>query len=182
MSNIIDFIQINISVFDLIVTLIIIYSMIQCAAKGFMLSLLSFSKWVLALIITIILVPKFNPIVEDYIDSQFVTDIGLGIFIYIVSLFIIINLGKILGNVVTYTGLGSVDKSFGLLFGVFKGYVICVCMFSLINWFYPHEKWPVKGEGTYSFNIIYKGSMFLVDEFPNSKIYFDETEEKLENI
>ena len=182
MSNIIDFIQINISVFDLIVTLIIIYSMIQCAAKGFMLSLLSFSKWVLALIITIILVPKFNPIVEDYIDSQFVTDIGLGIFIYIVSLFIIINLGKILGNVVTYTGLGSVDKSFGLLFGVFKGYVICVCMFSLINWFYPHEKWPVKGEGTYSFNIIYKGSMFLVEEFPNSKNYYDETEEKLENI
>ena len=182
MNNIIDFIQINISVFDLIVTLIIIYSMIQCAAKGFMLSLLSFSKWVLALIITIILVPKFNPIVEDYIDSQFVTDIGLGIFIYIVSLFIIINLGKILGNVVTYTGLGSVDKSFGLLFGVFKGYVICVCMFSLINWFYPHEKWPVKGEGTYSFNIIYKGSMFLVEEFPNSKNYYDETEEKLENI
>ena len=182
MSNIIDFIQSNISVFDLIVTLIIIYSMIQCAAKGFMLSLLSFSKWVLALIITIILVPKFNPIVEDYIDSQFVTDIGLGIFIYIVSLFIIINLGKILGNVVTYTGLGSVDKSFGLLFGVFKGYVICVCMFSLINWFYPHEKWPVKGEGTYSFNIIYKGSMFLVEEFPNSKNYYDETEEKLENI
>ena len=156
--------------------------MVQCAAKGFMLSLLSFSKWVLALIITIILVPKFNPIVEDYIDSQFVTDIGLGIFIYIVSLFIIINLGKILGNVVTYTGLGSVDKSFGLLFGVFKGYVICVCMFSLINWFYPHEKWPVKGEGTYSFNIIYKGSMFLVEEFPNSKNYYDETEEKLENI
>ena len=92
------------------------------------------------------------------------------------------NLGKILGNVVTYTGLGSVDKSFGLLFGVFKGYVICVCMFSLINWFYPHEKWPVKGEGTYSFNIIYKGSMFLVEEFPNSKNYYDETEEKLENI
>ena len=182
MNNIIDFIQSNISVFDLIVTLIIIYSMIQCAAKGFMLSLLSFSKWVLALIITIILVPKFNPIVEDYIDSQFVTDIGLGIFIYIVSLFMIINLGKILGNVVTYTGLGSVDKSFGLLFGVFKGYVICVCMFSLINWFYPHEKWPVKGEGTYSFNIIYKGSMLLVEEFPNSKNYYDETEEKLENI
>tara|TARA_B100000029_G_scaffold500070_1_gene571255 strand:+ start:738 stop:1286 length:549 start_codon:yes stop_codon:yes gene_type:complete len=182
MNNIIDFIQSNISAFDLVVVLIISYSMIQCAAKGFMLSLLSFSKWVLALIITIVLVPKFNPIVEDYIDSQFVTDIGLGIFIYILSLFIIINLGKILGNVVTYTGLGSVDKSFGLVFGIFKGYVICVCVFSLINWFYPHDKWPVKTEGTYSFNIIYKGSMFLVEEFPNSKNYYDETEKKLENI
>ena len=35
--------------------------MAQCAAKGFMISLLSFSKWLLALVITIILVPKFNP-------------------------------------------------------------------------------------------------------------------------
>ena len=182
MNNIIDFIQSNISVFDLIVTLIIIYSMIQCAAKGFMLSLLSFSKWVLALIITIILVPKFNPIVEDYIDSQFVTDIGLGIFIYIVSLFIIINLGKILGNVVTYTGLGSVDKSFGLLFGVFKGYVICVCVFSLFNWFYPHKKWPIKTEDTYSFNLIYKGSEFLIKEFPNSKDYYEDTTDKIEKV
>ena len=182
MSEVIEFIQSNISAFDLVVFLIAIYSMARCAAKGFMMSLLSFSKWVLALVITIILVPKLNPIVQNYIESKFVADIGLGIFIYIVSLFIIINLGKILGNVVTYTGLGSVDKSFGLLFGVFKGYVICVCMFSLINWFYPHEKWPVKGEGTYSFNIIYKGSMFLVEEFPNSKNYYDETEEKLENI
>jgi len=182
MNNIIDFIQNNISAFDLIVVLIIIYSMVQCAAKGFMLSLLSFSKWILALIITIILVPKFNPIVKDYVDSKFVADIGLGIFIYIVSLFIIINLGKVIGNTITYSGFGSVDKSFGLVFGIFKGYIICVCIFSLINWFYPHEKWPVKGEGSYSFSIIYQGSKFLIEEFPNSKNYYDETEEKLENI
>ena len=61
MSDVVEFIQNNISAFDLIVFLITVYSMAQCAAKGFMLSLLSFSKWLLALIITIILVPKFNP-------------------------------------------------------------------------------------------------------------------------
>ena len=182
MPEIIEFIQRNISAFDLIVFLIVIYSMAQCAAKGFMMSLLSFSKWLLALIITIILVPKLNPLIEDYIESQFVTDIGLGIFIYIVSLFIIINIGKAISKAVTYTGLGSVDKSFGLIFGIFKGYIICVCLFSLLNWFYPHNKWPIETEGTYSFKIIYKGSEFLVDEFPNSKDYYDQTEEKLEQI
>ena len=182
MPDIIESIQNSISPFDLIVFLILVYSMAQCAAKGFTLSLLSFSKWLLALIITIILVPKFNPIVQDYIDSRFVADIGLGIFIYIISLFIIINIGKAIGKAVTYSGLGSVDKTFGLIFGIFKGYVICVCIFSLLNWFYPHQKWPVKAEGTYSFDIIYKGSKFLVDEFPNSKDYYDETEEKLEKI
>ena len=182
MSDIIDFIQNSISAFDLIVSLIVVYSMAQSAAKGFMMSLLSFSKWLLALVITIILVPKLNPWIQDYIESRFITDIGLGIFIYILSLFVIINIGKAIGKAVTYTGLGSVDKIFGLLFGIFKGYVICVCVFSLFNWFYPHKNWPIETEGTYSFEIIYKGSEFLVDEFPNSKDYYDQTEEKLEKI
>ena len=182
MSDVIELIQNNISAFDLIVFLIVAYSTAQSAAKGFMMSLLSFSKWLLALIITIILVPKMNPLVEDYIESKFVADIGLGIFIYIISLFIIISLGKAIGKAVTYSGLGSVDKTFGLIFGIFKGYIICVCVFSLLNWFYPHKNWPVETEDTYSFQIIYKGSKFLVDEFPNSKDYYDETEEKLEKI
>tara|TARA_B100000700_G_scaffold331191_1_gene462186 strand:+ start:2502 stop:3050 length:549 start_codon:yes stop_codon:yes gene_type:complete len=182
MSDIIDFFQNSISAFDLIVLLIFIYSMARCAGKGFMMSLLSFSKWLLALIITIILVPKLNPWIQNYIESKFVTDVGLGIFIYIISLFIIINIGKAIGKAVTYSGLGSVDKSFGLVFGVFKGYIICVCLFSLLNWFYPHNKWPIETEDTYSFKIIYKGSNFLVDEFPNSKDYYDQTEEKLEKI
>ena len=183
MTEIIEFKQNNISTFDLIVCIIIIYSIAQCAGRGFMLSLFSFSKWLLALVITIVLVPKINPWVQDYIsENKFVVDVGLGIFIYIVSLFVIINLGKAIGKAFTYTGLGSVDKIFGALFGVFRGYVICVCIFSLLNWFYPHKNWPIETEDTYSFEIIYKGSEFLVQEFPNTKDYYEQTEEKLEKI
>ena len=182
MNNLIEFFQSNILVFDLIVFLIILYSMARCAAKGFMRSLLSFSKWLLALIITIILVPKLNPWVQDIIESKFIADIGLGIFIYIISLFFIINIGKAISRAVTWSGLGSVDKTFGLIFGIFKGYIICICIFSLFNWFYPHKKWPIETEGTYSFEIIYKGSQFLIDEFPNSKDYYEETGEKIDNI
>ena len=156
--------------------------MVQCAAKGFMISLLSFSKWLLALVITIVLVPKLNPWVQGYIESKFITDISLGIFIYIISLFIIINIGKAISSAVTWSGLGVVDKTFGLFFGIFKGYIFCICIFSLLNWFYPHQKWPVEAEGTYSFEIIYKGSEFLVKEFPNSKDYYEKTGDKIEDI
>ena len=182
MNNVLEFMQDNISAFDSIVFLIIFYSMAQCTAKGFMRSLLSFSKWLLALIITIILVPKLNTWVQDYIESKFIADIGLGVFIYIVSLFVIINIGKAVGKTVTWSGLGSVDKTFGLIFGILKGYVVCVCIFSLLNWFYPHQNWPIKAEGSFSFERIYKGSEFLIDEFPNSKDYYEETEKKIENI
>ena len=179
MSDVIEFIQSNISAFDLIVFLIIVYYMTQCAAKGFMRSLLSFSKWILALVITIILIPKLNPWVQDYIESKFVTDIGLGIFIYLVSLFVIINIGKAIGRTITWSGLGSVDKTFGLIFGILKGYIICVCIFSLLNWFYPHQNWPIKAEDSFSFEKIYKGSKFLIDEFPDGKDYYEEKIEKI---
>tara|TARA_Y100000741_G_C18032992_1_gene469110 strand:+ start:121 stop:669 length:549 start_codon:yes stop_codon:yes gene_type:complete len=182
MNNIITFLQNNIMAFDLIVVLIILYSILQCGAKGFMRSLFSFSKWLIALVITIILVPKLNPWVQDFIESKFISDIGLGIFIYIISLFVIINIGKAISKVVTWYGLGSVDKTFGLVFGFFKGYIICVCIFTLFNWFYPHQKWPIKTDDTYSFEIIYKGSEFLIEEFPNSKDYYEETGDKIENI
>ena len=182
MNNLIEFIQNNISAFDLIIFLIVFYSIAQCTAKGFMLSLLSFSKWLLALVITIVLVPKFNPLVEQYIESEIIRDIGLGIFIYIVSLFVIINIGKAISSAVTYSGLGAVDKIFGLVFGIFKGYLICVCIFTLLNWFYPHQKWPIKTEDAYTFDVIYKGSELMINEFPNSKEYYEKTEDKIEKI
>ena len=106
----------------------------------------------------------------------------MGVFTYIVSLFVIINIGKAISSAVTWTGFGSVDKIFGLIFGVFKGYVICVCIFSLLNWFYPHQKWPLKAEGTYSFEIIYKVSKLLIEEFPKSEDYYDNTKKEIEKI
>ena len=182
MDSLIQFIKVNISIFDIIAGIIVLYSMVGCSAKGFILSLLSFSKWLISLVITIILVPKLNPWVQNYIESKFIADIGLGIFIFIISLFIIINISKAISSAITWSGLGTVDKTFGLIFGVFKGYLICVCVFTLLNWFYPHQKWNIETEDTYSFKIIYKGSVFLIDEFPNSKDYYDQTEEKIEKI
>ena len=182
MNNIVEFIQNSISAFDLIVFLIIFYSMVQSTVQGFAISLLSFFKWILALIITIVLVPKLNPLIQDYVESKFITDIGLGIFIYIISLFTIINLSNALGSAIKWSGLGAVDKSFGLIFGIFKGYVICVCVFSLINWFYPYQNWPVEAESTHSFGIVYKGSQFLIEEFPNRDDYYDKTKDEMEKI
>ena len=44
-------------------------------------------KWVLSTIVTIILVPKLQPMVSEYIQSEFVNKLGLGIAIFIVTLY-----------------------------------------------------------------------------------------------
>ena len=63
--------------------------------KGFFSSLISFSKWILSTIITIILVPKLQPITSDYIQSEFINNVGLGFTIFVVTLFITIIIGKL---------------------------------------------------------------------------------------
>ncbi len=171
----------NVNIFDLIFLLVMVYSVVQCFLKGFSLSFISFMKWVLSAIVTIILVPKLQPWVAQYIESDFINNVGLGAFIFIFFLFTMIVLGKSLSRVVTWTGLGPIDKSFGLFFGFFKGYVISICLFSVLNWFYPYENWGISAKDALSFNVIKKGSEVIVDEFPNNEDFID-TKEKIEKI
>ena len=171
----------SINLFDLIFLVILIYSTIQCFLKGFTLSLISFMKWVISTIITIILVPKFQPTVSEYIESEFINNFGLGIAIFIFTLFLTIVVGKTLSKTITWTGVGTIDKSFGLLFGFFKGYVVSVCIFSILNWFYPYKNWGISADRALSFNLVNKGSEMLLEEFPSNEDFKD-TKEKIEKI
>ena len=169
------------NLFDLIFLIILIYSVIQSFLKGFSLSLISFMKWVLSTIVTIILVPKLQPVVSEYIESEFINNVGLGVVIFIFTLFLIIVIGKSLSRAVTWTGVGPIDKTFGLLFGFFKGYLVSVCLFSILNWFYPYQNWGISAEDAVSFNLISNGSEVLIKEFPSSEDLI-ETKEKIEKI
>ncbi len=181
MSDLISLIRENLLLFDIFFLIFTIYFSTQCFTKGFVLSLFSFLKWILALIITIILVPKVEPYISDFIKSKYISGIGLGIFFYILTIFSLILLGKSLSRLFSYTGLGSVDKFFGLFFGIFKGYVFFVCIFSIISWFYPHQNWNISLNKSYFFPIVEKGSKLLIQEFPNKKD-IEDTKEGIEKI
>ena len=181
MNELIDSIFSSLNLFDLFFSIILLYSVIQCFLKGFSLSLISFMKWILSTVITIMLVPKFQPVVREYIDSEFINNVGLGVIIFVFTLFITILIGKSLSKTVTWTGVGSIDKTFGFLFGFFKGYIVSVCLFSIFNWFYPYQNWGISAEKAISFNIINKGSEILIEEFPSSEDFID-TKEKIEKI
>ena len=180
-DSLISFIRENIVLFDIIFLIFIVYFSLQCFAKGFFISLISFLKWVLALVITIILVPKLEPYVSDYINNEYVSGIGMGIAIYILTLFTLILLGRSLGRLFSYTGMGSIDKVFGFFFGIFKGYVFVVCIFSIVNWFYSYEKWDISLKNSYFFSITEKGSKILIEEFPSTKD-IDDTKKEIEKI
>ena len=57
--------------------------------------------------------------------------------------------------------------------------MVSICLFSLLNWFYPHENWGISAEDAISFNIVKKGSEILIEEFPSSEHFID-TKDKIE--
>ena len=169
------------SIIDLIYIIITIWSLTSCYRKGFVLSILSMAKWLLAYVVTLILFPRVKPYVEDIIDNEYVLDVGLGIAIFIVVIFLVLLVNKGISKAVKYTGIGSLDTTFGFFFGFVKAYIISVCIFSGIHIVYNHDKWPINLDKSYTFPYLEKGSNYLIKEFPNEKTY-QESKEKIEDI
>jgi membrane protein required for colicin V production len=175
-----DFYQ-QTSIIDILYLIITILSLIKCYQKGFVLSILSMAKWLLAYVVTLILFPRAKPYFEDLIDNEYVLDISLGITIFVVVIFLILFVNKGLSKAVSYTGIGSLDTTFGFFFGFIRAYIISVCVFSGIHIVYNYDKWPINLDQSYIFPYLEKGSNYLIKEFPNEKTYQD-SKEKIEEL
>jgi len=170
-----------VSLIDLIYLIITIFFIIKCYSKGFVLSLLSASKWLMAYVVTLLLFPKVKPYFKNIIDSEYVLDITLGITIFVLVIFIILITNKAISKTVKFVGLGRLDSIFGLFFGLIQSYVICICLFSAIDIVYNYSKWPINTDKSYTFPYIEKGSNYLLKKFPNEKNYQD-SKEKIEEL
>ena len=170
-----------ISLIDLIYLIITILSVVKCCRKGFVLSILAASKWLLAYVITLVLFSRVKPYFKNIIDSEYMLDILLGVVIFVLVIFIILMINKGISKAVKFVGLGRLDSIFGFFFGFIRGYIICVLIFSAIHIVYNYNKWPINVNKSYTFPYLEKGSNYLVNEFPNEETYQD-SKEKIEDI
>ncbi len=169
------------SIIDILYLIITILSLIKCYKKGFVLSILSMAKWLLAYIITLIIFPRIKPYLENIIDNEYILDIGLGITIFVIVVFLILMINKGISKAIRYTGIGSLDTVFGFFFGFLRAYIISICIFSGVHIVYNHEKWPLNVDKSYIFPYLEKGSNYLLKEFPDEKTYQD-SKEKIEEL
>jgi membrane protein required for colicin V production len=139
------------------------------------------AKWLLAYVITLILFPRVKPYFKDIIDNEYVLDVGLGITIFIVVIFLVLLVNKGISKAVSYTGIGGLDTTFGFFFGFIRAYIISICIFSGIHIVYNYDKWPINIDQSYVFPYIEKGSNYLIKEFPNEKTY-QNSKEKIEEL
>ena len=172
----------EVSSFDLIFIFFTVLSLIKCSRKGFVLSVLAASKWLLAWVITIYIFPKIKPYVSDVVNiNEYVLDIILGLGIFIIVLFTVLMINKEIGKRITLSGLGKLDTVFGFFFGFIRGYIICVCLFTCINYVYNHKNWELNINNSKTFSWVENGSNLLIKVFPSKNDYKD-AKEKIEDI
>ena len=152
------------SVVDIIYIIITIFSLIRCYKKGFILSILSMAKWLLAYVITLIIFPRVKPYFKNIIDNEYVLDIGLGITIFIIVIFLVLMVNRGISKAVSYSGIGSLDTVFGFFFGFVRAYIISLFIFSGIHIVYNYDKWPINLDKSYIFPYLEKGSNYLLKE------------------
>ena len=169
------------SIIDIAYLIITILSLIKCYKKGFVLSILSMAKWLLAYVITLIIFPRVKPYLENIIDNEYVLDVGLGITIFVIVIFLVLMINRGISKAIQYTGIGGLDKVFGFFFGFIRAYIICVCIFSGVHIVYNHGKWPINSNKSFIFSYLEKGSNYLLKEFPDEKTYKD-SKEKIEEL
>ena len=169
------------SIIDIFYIVITTFSLIKCYKKGFVLSVLSMAKWLVAYIITLLIFPKIKPYLKDVIDNEYVLDISLGVAIFVVVIFLVLMVNKGISRAINYTGLGSLDAIFGFFFGFIRAYIISICLFSGVHIVYNYDKWPINLNKSFTFPYLKKGSSYLLKEFPNEKTYQD-TKEKIEDL
>ena len=177
---IIDFYS-STSIIDISYLIITFFYLIKCYRKGFVLSVLSMAKWLLAYILTLLFFPKIKPYFKDIIDSEYILDVGLGFSIFVIILFLVLMINKGISKAIQYTGIGSLDTIFGFFFGFIKAYIVSVCIFSAVHIVYNHDKWPINSSKSFIFPYLVKGSNYLLKEFPNEKTY-QNSKEKIENL
>jgi len=122
--------------FDIFCLIIIIASALLSLKAGLLKNLLNLAKWIAS--ITLI---KYSfgylriPFKEALNLSPTLIDISIFISVFIISYVTFTLINRLIIGLISSDRSGTIDRLFGFLFGIFRGYIIVVIIFSIFsNW------------------------------------------------
>ena len=157
--NISDFLN----VFDIIFIIICLISIFFAIKSGLIKSFFNLVKWIVIVYLIKNIFFYLRPIFDQYIPNQTIADIVIFFLTLIVSYILLSSLNRVIVGIIQPKRSGFVDFSLGALFGLLRGYIIIVLLFSFINSSIDSGHWP---------NYLSNGSFFSIveygDEFINT--------------
>ena len=165
------------NVFDIFSLIIIIFSALLSLKGGLITSLLNLIKWIL---LVFVLKYSFNylrvPFTNALDFSPTLTDILIFTSVLIVGYVILTILNRLILGLLNADKAGPINRLFGLVFGIIRGYILIVIIFSvLINWSISENILNSYNGNSVLFKIIESGNTIL-------KIVPQQVQDKIESI
>ncbi|MFL2886004.1 MAG: CvpA family protein [Candidatus Pelagibacterales bacterium] len=151
------------NVFDIFSLIIIIFSALFSLKGGLITSLLNLTKWIL---LVLVIKYSFNYLRVPFADaldlSPTLTDILIFTSVLIVGYVIFTILNRLILGLLNADKTGPINRLFGLVFGIIRGYILVVIIFSVLNnWSVSENIVNSYNENSVLFEIIESGNRIL---------------------
>lgn len=125
---------------DLGVIVIVLISAFLAMLRGFTREFLAVASWIAAAAAGYYFYPYVLPYVKPYI-SKYPYDMGVSVAaVFFVALIVVSIITINLSDAILDSKVGALDRSLGFLFGVARGFLLCVIAFVFYSMFDPSEK------------------------------------------
>jgi len=107
-----------------------------------------------------------KPYTRQWISIDILADAAAGGAIFITTLIALTLISNVLTGQVRDSALGAVDRSLGLLFGLFRGVIIVCLAYLLIAWILPKEEQPEWLRSARTIPLVEEGAGLLLQLAP----------------
>ena len=134
--------ELPINLVDLAIALILLISAALAFLRGVVRELFFIAALVAATAATYYGFARAQPLARELIGVPLIGDAAAGAAIFAVTLVFVVLIGGVFSRAVRSVGLGALDRSFGLLFGLARGALIVCIAYILVIWVLPPEERP----------------------------------------
>ena len=132
----------NLLALDFIIIAVLLVSATLSLIRGFTSEVLSVGGWIIAGYMAIFLGPLVKPLLAPYISLDWAVNIGAMLIVFLVTLVMFSLLSNAIAQSLKASGIGALDRSLGVLFGVGRGLFIIALGYFVTVLVVPEDQHP----------------------------------------
>ena len=122
-----------ISWLDVILIAIMLISGFLAMVRGFTREVLSIFSWAMAAIAALYLTPKYATLLEPYVGNPSIAQIAFAAGVFILTLIVVSLITFRISDSVLDSRVGALDRTFGFIFGLARGFLLVAIVFILFT-------------------------------------------------
>ena len=151
---------------DVVVLAILALSALAGLSRGLVREVLGLAAWTGAGYVAFRYGPDLLPAAHGYIADSSFAQAATYIVAFVASLTVLSIAASVLGRLARAPGLGGLDRSLGLVFGLARGALIVVAAYIVGGFLLPADSWPLKVREARSLPFAYEAASWLVGRLP----------------